>query len=224
MEVNQVTVSKRQEDLGNALSDTLYRTCLFCEKIVRVTPQNFKSCSRLSGKKRFFCPFCLRNNMQLRSSKNVLIMSYRGLIGTYYHNNYLKGTGPQKMWLNQIEGYIARHQFVGLRNPVFSYDPDTYLWFVDFNRVGKDPDKAPIEEVMATAKLILLCFRLKEHCGEYAFNLVWEKFEKAIDLFFRQRKRPTDRRMLIPTMAKSGNQESKTLEIRNFLPSMFELK
>jgi len=153
-------------------------------------------------------------------------MSYRGLIGNYYHKHYLGKNGHRKLWLNQIETYIGNHQFIGLRNPVFSYDPDTYLWFVDFNRIGKDTGKAPIEEVLLTAKLILLCFDLKTHYGDWLFNNTWEKFEKAINLFYEQRQRPPDRRMLIPTLMKSGGQEQAAYfnETRDFLPSMFQLK
>lgn len=226
MEVKHVNISKRTDNYGNALTDTFYRTCLFCDKIVKINALNFKSCIKLSGKKKFFCPFCLRHNFHFRSSRNVLIMSYRSLIAHYYYKHYLGKAGKKKLWLNQIESYVAKHQFVGLRNPVFCYDADTYLWFVDFNRIGKDAGKAPIEEVLVTAKLILLCFHLTEHYGEWLFNSTWEKFEKAITLFYEQRQRPIDRRMLIPTLMNSGVQGDQNYfcETRDFLPNMFVLK
>lgn len=204
MQVRDVEVKKVEAQTDNELSDTVYRVCVFCDKVVRVNGQNFQSCLNLSGKK-FYCPVCLRNNHHHRSSRNVLIFSYRGIIGYYYLKFY--AANPQKMYLNQIESYIDLHARYGLQNPVFAYDPHTFLWFVDFNKVGNDPRKAPFEEVLKTMESAFLAFDLKGRIGTYQADSMWTKFEKAATIFYEKRKRPKDRRMLIPTLHGIVHQE-----------------
>lgn len=223
LKIHDVSIKPSKEDTGNELSKTFYRSCSFCEKLVRVSSFNFKSCINLGGKK-FFCPFCLRNNMNFRSSRHVLVLSYRAIIGHHYYKSYLKNHGGTKLWVNQIRDQIRKHERVGLRSPVFSYDPDTYLWFVDFARVGKDNHKAPYEEVMETAMTILRCFNLGNIYGQWAFNNAWTKYDKAIKLFYQQRKRPKNKRMLIPTLRGAGDSMNVDKDTRDFLPIMLRLK
>jgi hypothetical protein len=128
------------------------------------------------------------------------------------------------LWVNQIQQYVDKHERVGLKNPVFSYDPDTYLWFVDFTRVGKDSRKAPCDEVLNTAKTMLYCFGLDKVYGKSAFSGTWEKFEKAIQLFYTHRQRPKGRRLLIPTLRGSIGYLEKDPDYRDFVPRMLELK
>lgn len=201
MKLQDVEVTKVDADTDNELTDTFYRVCVFCNKLVRINPNNFKSCIKMSGGK-FYCPFCLRNNFHHRSSRNVLILSYRAIIAYYYHRLY-----PEKMYCYQITDYIEQHEKIGLDNPVISYDPQTFLWFVDFNRIGEDRWKAPFKEVMATLKSMFDCFDLKQWCGEYACEDTWEKFEKATTLYYEKRKRPKDKKILIPTMSGSIKKE-----------------
>jgi len=153
-----------------------------------------------------------------------LILSYRAIIGHLYHKNYLKTpNGGVKMWVNQIRDQIDKHERVGLRSPVFSYDPETYLWFVDFTRIGKDNHKAPCEEVMDTAMTMLRCFDLDNIYGQWAFNNVWSRYEKAIKIFYQQRKRPKSKRMLIPTLRGTGATNGD-IDTRDFIPVMLQLK
>jgi hypothetical protein len=209
---------------GSELSDTFYHTCMFCEKLVKVSSHNFESCRRLGGGK-FFCPICLRNNFHHRSSKNVLILSYRGIFGQYYLQNYLEeeAGSPNKLWASEIKHMICNHESLGLRCPVFSYDPSTYLWFVDFNKIGSDARKAPIDDIQSTVMCMLACFRLSKIYGQYALEDMWAKFEKAIKLFYEKRQRPEDRRMLIPTLKGVVHQGSEH-KARGFTPSMLQLK
>ena len=74
-------------------------------------------------------------------------MSYRGIIGYYYHKHYLNRNAHHKLWHSNIELFINKHVEIGLSNPVFCYDPTTFLWFVDFNRVGSTGKKIPYETV-----------------------------------------------------------------------------
>ena len=217
-----VTVEPTKEDLGDELSNTFFRSCSFCSKMVKVSSSNFRSCINLGGK-RFFCPFCIRNNFHFRSSRNVLGLSYRSIIGHYYHKHYLKHV-TKKLFLNQIQDCIDNHIRVGLRSPVFSYDADTYMWFLDFNRVGKDSRKAPCAEVLATAKTMLYCFGLSKVYGSWVFNNMWEKYDTAIKLFYEKRQRPKNKRMLVPTLKGVGAGHSENSpDHRSFVPSMLEL-
>lgn len=202
----------------------IHRNCVFCEKMVRVSADNFRSCVSLS-RNRFYCPFCLRNNFQNRSSRNVLVFSYRSIIGYYYCKYYVKKATHKKVWLNQLESFIDLHEKIGLRNPVLSYDPTTYLWFADFNKVGKDSFKAPFNEVLVSAKWILSAFEIEKILSRMAYDGIWEKYEKAFKLFYEKRKRPAERRMLIPTLKKNATGTDELFEeTRIFLPSMLELK
>jgi hypothetical protein len=109
------------------------------------------------------------------------------------------------MWVSQIESMIETHQEIGLVNPVLVYDPDTFLWFANFNKIGKDSCKAPFEEVRASIKEMFDVFRVENNISPYASTTLWDRFEKATKLFYEQRKRPKDRKMLIPTMTQISN-------------------
>jgi len=156
-------------------------------------------------------------------------MSYRAIIAHYYYRHYLPQNAQKrrKLWMNEIVRYIDQHRKIGLQSPVFSYDPTTFLWFLDFNRIGKDPRKAPFSEVRDMAKLLLMVFDLDEQYGKHVYEDVWEKFGKALKLFYEKRKRPQDRPMLIPTLAGSvhdGNQADYFEQTREFDASMLMLK
>jgi hypothetical protein len=213
------------ENAGNELSDTFYHNCMFCEKLVKVSSNNFESCRRLGGGK-FYCPFCLRNDFHYRSSKNVLIVSYRAIFAQYYHQNYLDNEpdSSKRLWLSDIKDMISNHERTGLNCPVFSYDPTTYLWFIDFNKIGSDSRKAPILDVQSTAMAILCSFRMSDIYGLYALEDMWKKFDKAIVLFYENRQRPDNRRMLIPTLNGIVHGQNANKEDRNFVPSMLRLK
>lgn len=200
--IQDVEIVKVQTSTQNELSDKLYRVCVFCDKVVRVGGTNLHSCSNLTGQE-FFCPFCIRNNHHFRSSRNILILSFRAIIAYYYWKFYCEHHNTYLIYLYDLERYIERHMNIGLQNPVFSYDPNTFLWFIDFNRVGTGKGKAPYVEVVKTIDLMFEEFQIDQYCTQYVKNDIKEKFSTAIDLFYEKRKRPKDRRMLIPTL--SGN-------------------
>lgn len=220
-----VTVKQVTDSTGSELSDTFYHNCLFCEKIVRVTPNTFQSCFNLGGGK-FYCPSCLRNNFHHRSSRNVLIFSYRSIIGQYYYKHYLERGGHvhTKMWISEIKEMIKDHWHVGWTNPVLSYDPSTYLWFADFNKIGNGPRKAPFKEVMEMAEVILYAFKLSKVYGNYVHVDMSNKYKKAFELFYSKRQRPKDRRMLIPTLhgIVHGQKEGFFDKTREFIPAYLQ--
>lgn len=217
VEVKQIEASPDGE-----LSKSYYRRCHFCDKLIKLGNRNASSCYRLSGKK-FHCPFCLRNNFNNRSSRNVLPFSFRGIIGYYYYKLYLE---DQTLWLSHIEQLIDKHVKVGMHSPVLSYDPSTFMWFADFNKIGSDGHKAPFDEVMLCVKGIFETFQISKLVGVYAEGDMWEKFEKAFKLYYEQRKRPKNKSKLIPTFSKCAPTEKHEFyeETREFLLSFMRLK
>jgi hypothetical protein len=87
------------------------------------------------------------------------MLSLRSLIGYYYIQYYQS----KKMYLSELEDYIATHQRIGLLNPVFDYDPETFVWFIDFSRIGSSKRKIKVEEVLKTVVNMLACFNLPQN-------------------------------------------------------------
>lgn len=224
--VKDVTVTRVEPCEGKQLSDTFYKNCKFCEKLVQINTDNFGSCLKIGGGK-FYCPFCLRNNFHHKTGKNVLVYSYRAAIGYYYYKFYIeKQQGFKKMWVSQINDMILNHETTGLTSPVLTYDPSTYLWFADFNKIGNHPRKAPFKEVKAVMKSSLDALLIDKYVGIHMRDEFWGKFSKALDLFYQKRQRPKERRMLIPTLC--YNQWKDQMEFhdktRNFIAPKLLLK
>lgn len=221
MEVLDVKISVTKEDTGKELASNFYQTCTFCTKLVKVGRLNFKSCCHLSSGQ-FHCPFCLRHNFHHRSSRNVLVLSYRAIIAYLYYRRYLS---TRTIWLSEIHALIDRHSKVGLQNPVFAYDPFTMLWFVDFNKVGHDSWKAPYHEVEVTAQAILSVFDLDQYVRIDAHKDMWKRYQEALQLFYQKRQRPKDRRMLVPTLSGMvfGEKPEFFDKTRDFVSSCLEI-
>lgn len=196
MLIHDVAVNKIESNASQELADNFYRACAFCEKLVRVNTLNSQSCANLSGP-RFYCPFCLRNQFNYRTSSNVLIYSFRAVLGYYYRRLY--NARPNRLWFSQLEGYVERHAQIGLQNPALSYDPSTFLWFMDFNRIGKTRRKAPLKEVLSAVSLSFDALDVGANIKKNAAIEMWDRYQKAMVLFYRNRKRPKDKRMLICT-------------------------
>lgn len=218
MHIKDVQLEKIPNTSKNEISETHYRMCNFCDKTIRISGDNMNVCVRMSGKK-FYCPFCIRNNFHHRTSKHVLIMSYRAIFAYYYYRLY--NYSSRELYYSQLEKIIDRHCQIGLLNPVLSYDPSTFLWFVDFGKVGSDATKASLHEVKATAAKVLASTEIKKHVSSFAEESIWEKFDKAITNFYKNRQRPKDRKMLIPTFYKIIHNESEEFHdcTRDFVKS-----
>ena len=116
-----------------------------------------------------------------------------------------------------------------MQNPVFSYDPSTFLWFIDFNKIGSEKRKAPFDDVQKNVKLMFDVFDIETHIEKNVAEAMLDRFDKALTFFYEKRKRPKDRRMLIPTFSglvgsEKSEQETVSLESRNFVKNQFILK
>lgn len=182
------------------LSDHIQYQCEFCEKRVTLAPRYRRICETLSGRK-FYCGFCLSNNYHTRLNRDILPMSFRGIIGYYYHFLYKDATN-RKMWYSQIRDYMDHHRFVGSLNPVFKYDEETMMWFVDFSKIGKGRKKIKLTDVLDTVNDIIEVFELNSHVPSVQDTKFYSKFEEAITKFYSKRYRPADKRLLVPTLSK----------------------
>lgn len=237
---NGVTTYKKPERMQVTVSDVpgdiheharIYATCSFCEKTA-IFPKNLMKCNEVvagqesQSKKRLFCSFCLRNEFyKLKHSKNILVLSYRGIIGYYYYCfNFVPKSSS--MILSDIQQYTELHVKMGVQNPLFRYDPETMCWFVDFSKVGQRSNQMPINYILETAMEILASFNLYEHIREVSAATIYSKFKDAIIDFHHHRRRPAGQRLLVPTLFGCGipmeTALSKAIPIqalKNFTPS-----
>jgi hypothetical protein len=114
------------------------------------------------------------------------------------------------MYLSQIRDLIEIHAATGLENPVFSYDPDTFMWFVDFSKVGKGKRKLSLDDVLLTTETILEC--LNARLDPQSLENLMGRFKKAIVKFYKNRHRPIHQKQLIPTLKGIGNLKDEEIE------------
>jgi hypothetical protein len=194
------------------LAEHVYRICDFCGKTSEMLSAQQRIAERLAPGS-YHCSFCLRHRFHTKENKHTLVMSFRGVIGYYFYELCQNPHGRQKkMWVSEVKDFISSHAEVGLTNPLFSYDPETLLWFVDFARVGSSKKKLKVEEVLKTVVNILACFNMSKEIPGVRLCRFFNKFKEAILQFHTKRYRPPDRRLLIPTLSGCLSHEPKHLE------------
>jgi hypothetical protein len=181
------------------LSDTICHECQFCGKLVHLDNTSHKMCERFSGDA-FFCPFCIRHGFFAKSNRDVLMLSFRGIIGYYYCAYYCY---DNKIYLSQIRDLIENHSFTGLKNPVFSYDPETFMWFVDFSKVGQGKKKISLENILITIDSILDSLDIDVHLSDA--EIIRNRFMNAVERFYTHRYRPKNQKQLIPSVKGTTN-------------------
>lgn len=210
-EITKTTLKPIPLPSSGELSEVVYRKCFFCEKDCEVT-QDY-SC--LADE--FHCNFCLRHGLHTRGNRDILILSFRAILGHFYHHNHLNlSQSPDRMWLSEIEDFIESHRRAGEANPLFLYDPETYLWFVNFAKVGTSQKKLPVESILKTVLSILATFNLWSTTSVSMCQL-FQNYRDAIEVFYHKRSRPEGRRMLIPSLV--GGMKAK-----NFVASTISSK
>lgn len=175
--------------------------CNFCGKQVCIPRFRKKNYSAVYGKEKFFCNHCVRHGFTTKLNSNVLILSFKGIIAYYYYALYRT---KHYLFYHDIEDYIESHREVGLKNPVFSYDNESYLWFIDFNKIGSGVRRLEIEEVHKTIIEILASFNMRRHIEGIQEHSIYKKYNEAITEFYQKRTRPADKRILSPTLVKCG--------------------
>lgn len=198
-----VKIEAVEEKLSGELAEKIFYECDFCGKRTGYYPDIRKLCEKISGENSFYCPFCLRHGFNTKSNRHVLMLTFRSIIG-YYYLNYYRHSTKREMWISEIEDCINSHIVTGLQNPVFSYDPESYVWFIDFKHVGKGQKKIQLNEVLKTIVSITACFNLPEKLTSFDMPKFYEKFREAVCKFYTHRYRPDKRRLLAPTLQGCG--------------------
>lgn len=204
---NVSLVRKKDDDLG----DNFFYICDFCGKSFYASNSQMRLHSRLS--EGTHCHFCLRHGFNHQGSRDVLPLSFRGLAGFIYYRYYRK---EKTIWFSELEDMVKEHERIGLLNPLFSYDPESMIWFVDFSRVGRGKRKLKVIEIKKTILNCLACFNPVENMIGGKPGAYTNKFMKAIDLFHSKRVRPEGKRRLIPTVRDCVTQKFPLEATRNF--------
>jgi hypothetical protein len=194
-----------QKNVSGELSDFIFSKCCFCGKNCKLESGLFKTLCNLSGRGNFFCGFCLRNRLNTKSNKNVLLVSFRKILDYY---------SSKELCLLQIEDIEKEHKNMGLLNPIFAYDEESMVWFIDFNRVGNSYKEMPVKEVYKTIDSILNTFESKNNLAQSInFNILKKKYKEAINLFHLKRYRPNNKKILTPNLDVENKQN---INLRNF--------
>jgi hypothetical protein len=217
MNVNKIQRQSLSSPSSGELSEIFIHFCEFCFKKCSNEDQNYNICKKLSGDDVHFCEFCLRNNFQRRKKNNILILTFKTIIAWYYYQNYLSNYGS-KMWFHDIIDYIEKHKFVGLKNPLFVYDEQTMLWFIDFNRIGVDGNKINFSEIKKTVVEILSVFDLEKNVKSLNVGKFISKYKKCIDKFYKIKEIPNGKMILDPTFNDcfDGDFKISTEKLKNF--------
>ena len=203
LSVSQIHLEPLPPTISGELSDVFIRYCSFCRKKCHSNEANRPICEQMSGDSGYYCSSCLRYGFHTKNRKDILILSFRAIIAWLYYYKYVNKTCGQ-MWLTEIEDCIDSHRQTGLNNPAFSYDPDTYLWFINFAQVGGGKKRQTIEDVYRTIVNILACFNLNNYVPGVDTTELFQKYKKSIEEFYQKRQRPKNRYMLIPTFSGCG--------------------
>lgn len=188
---------------------TISRKCDFCEKETTIYPQMQRLISSLTHGRNFFCPFCIRHNFNTKKRLHVMILSLRALIGYKYHMlYYLK---KPILSLSELQDEINDHIKIGEMNPLFSYDHETFCWFIDFSRIGNSRKKTDVTEVIRTVNEMISAFNPYSYIKDFKSSKYTERFQEAIIDFYKQRYRPEGKRICIPTLQNCAT-DSKDLQ------------
>lgn len=196
----QMEIIPVKENLDGELDQEIYYECNFCNKRTALHPFSRHMCEVVSGSK-YYCDFCLRHGFHTKNNRNILILTFKSIFSHFYKELHLDPTiASHKIYLAEIRDYIQSHMRTGLLNPVFSYDQETFFWFVDFSKVGKGSKKLKLNDVLKTIINILACFNLKTNVPAFSTHLLYAKYKDAIERFHASRYRPSGKRILAPSL------------------------
>jgi hypothetical protein len=236
---NDINTKHKKVDIiqvnGNLYENArITKKCSFCEKETILHPESNRLTTKLCSPGRFYCTFCLRNQLHMKDNKHVLMITFRSIIGYYFYEFYQFPKNPV-MYLSEIQDYVNLHQSIGLLNPAFNYDPESFVWFIDFRRVGMSKKKISVSDVSSTIIDILASFNLADHIRNIQMHKLYLKYQEAISDFYEKRYRPEGKKLCSPTLKGCGsidwygtvqvmqNAQQSRMNIedtKNFLPSM----
>lgn len=186
-----------EDAFAGELAEKTYSSCSFCSKTVGLENQAMSLIEQLSGSSGFYCPFCLRHRFNEKTKKDFLLLSFRGIIAYYYYWLYKE---KSLLSYSEILDYVNAQKATGLANPYFIYDEDSFIWFVDFSRVGRRSGRMKLNTILETVINILCCFNLCQNVPNVEMSKYFERYDEAIRKFHSNRYRPADRFQCVPTL------------------------
>lgn len=205
LEIKKVTITDIPVINGDLAEGTrVTGICNFCGKHATFSKNLRQANKIICGDKSLFCNFCLRNEYyREKEARNTLMLSFRGIIGYYYYC-FHQVPKISTMYMPELEAHVALHVKVGTQNPLFRYDPESYIWFVDFSKVGNKRQQMPLNYVLETVVEILCTFNLYENAKETSPATLYNKYKEAIVEFHHHRTRPAAQKILLPTLYSCG--------------------
>jgi hypothetical protein len=208
----------------------VYSKCHFCEKVTLANKDQRMYCEKLVGSNKFYCTFCLRNDLYGKAADHIYLLTFRGLIGYYYYCFYAIPR-QSTMQLSELNDMISLHYLLAIQNPLWRYDQETFCWFIDFSKIGKSKRKLSVESVLQTVVLALSAFSMYDNIRSCTPHKFYDKYKQGIMDFYNDRIRPKEK-ILTPTLISCGipkitydSQRAIPVDIvKNFLPCNMEEK
>jgi hypothetical protein len=197
---DMVTSNIIQED-GDIMDTDLSRKCFFCEKEQVCDEAELLFMDQIKTKDKFYCTECLRHYRHNNYSDRILMLSFRAIFGYWYYEEYRYPKIPT-MYLSEIAEQIHWHKEIGLKNPLFSYDDESSIWFVNFGGVGASKKVTAVD---CSKKTICSILDIFSGIANIDLPKLEEKYNLAIDQYCEKFVRPEGGKLLCPTLKDCGH-------------------
>lgn len=178
---------------GYNLSEQVKLICDFCGK--KFSPNTILR--RLAGQDAYYCTFCVRHRFHTKEQRHIFLLSFQSIIGYYYTDPHIH----QKATVLQINDLISRQITTGLNHPLFFYDYETSIWFVDFARIGDSKRKTRLNTVLNTIYAMLSSLSVSSFIPNMDVERFTRKITDAFIQFQKTRKRPGNKQIFCPTIS-----------------------
>lgn len=179
-------------------NETIHCRCAFCDKRCVVYPKDRWFGEQLTCSETYYCDFCLRHDYYMNHSKNVMVLSFKGILGYYFYSYHVLPKTTSQMTVAEVQEFIDGQYRIGMNNPVFNYNKADFTWFIDFNKIGKGKRKIPVDYVLKTIIAQLTYLNLYENVPGVSPKKVYNKYQEAVMTFYKKREK--DSKVFIPTL------------------------
>lgn len=210
--IKDVSISQKIKPDDKIIMDNFETICAICQTPIKYNLKKNPIHYHLS-KEQHTCIFCTKHQF-IKRKQHILVLSFRAIIAYYYQFIYCKNfSNYHHLSLYEIHKIIKNHYKTGIQNPLFYYEQENMLWFIDFSHITT---KDAYNITLGHVKKIYNQMRVKTLVGPQVYKEMWEKYRKAIDEFYKTRNRPEDRKLLIPTFYDVISKSNQIYNTRNF--------